>query len=418
MFKKTNLFTLLTQFAVIILPFYVFVSVFFTNIVWIPKAWFFIKELLLVFILLSLAYQFIKDRKFPKLDIIDYSIILFIIYWVFISFVNWLWINSIIHWWRYDFMFLIVIMIYKNWKHYLKVKTKDLIRIFLYSWASMLLFSFMIKFRLKEEFLIEFWYIDYVSDWIYKWWVPIYHWLENSGIRRFQWILDWPNTMAYFLIIFSWIFLHFQKKKTEFWVISTMIFLFWLIILTYSRSALLWIFSAIWIIFLLNFKYLYKRFKKHIAKIIAWFLLFFWSLWIIFHNQIENIVLRNSSTTWHFDRMAVWIDRFKENIFGQWLAESWPAYRYIYPDKTTKKEEEYYIPESWYIQLMIEGWVIYIWLFFIIIFSLLKRVYKKSRIIFWMFFAVLIMNVFLHTFESTYLSFLISIFIWLFASKR
>lgn len=413
-----NLFTLVTKIAVLVLPFYVFIAVFFTNILHINNAGFFIKEFLIVILFFSLIYEFFKAKKIPKLDLLDFTVIAFIIYGVFITIYNWLWIKSIIHWWRYDFMFLIVILFLKHWKEFLKTSTKELVTLFVYSGAWALLFSILLKFRLKEEFLIEFGYVNYVSNWAYNWWIPIYHWLENSWIRRFQWILDWPNAMWYFLILFSWMFLYLQKKKTEFWVIFVSLFLLWLIILTYSRSALLGIGFSIWILILLNLKSIYHRLKKHIFKIILWIIIFISWFWFFFHDQLENIILRNSSTTGHFDRMSIWIDRFKENIFGQWLAEAGPWYRYIYPDKISKKDEEFFIPESWFIQLLIEWWIIYFWLFIIILSIILKRLYKNSKIIFGIFTSILVMNIFLHIFEATYLSVLLSIFIWLFIAKK
>lgn len=413
-----NLFTILTKFAVSILPFYVFFAVFFWYLTWFDKVWFFLKEWLLVIIFLSLIYEFIKARKLPKLDILDYLVLFYIIYWVWITLYNWLGLNSIIYGWRYDFMFLIVMIIYKHWAEFLKVSVNQLIKLFVYSWALSLLFWILIKFRLKEEFLVEFWYVDYSSNWVFSWWIPVYHWLENSGIRRFQWILDGPNAMAYFLIIFSSMYLYLQKKKNEFYVYSSIIFLFWLVMLTYSRSAILWIISAWWLIFLVNIKYIYRHHKK----LLIWLTIFSFSflsiLWVIFQHQLTNIIFRTSSTTGHFDRMEIWIDRFLEKPLWAWLAESGPAYRNIYPEKQTKNDEVKYIPESWYIQVLIEWWIIFFITFLTILLIVLFKLYSKSKIMFGMFFAIMIMNVFLHIFEATYLSMLLFIFVWLFISKK
>ena len=145
-----NLFTILTKFAVSILPFYVFFAVFFWYITWFDKVWFFLKEWLLVAIFFSLIYEFIKAKKLPKLDFLDYLVLFYIIYWVWITLYNWLGLNSIVYGWRYDFMFLIVMIIYKHWASFLKVNTKQLITLFVYSWSLSLLFLILIKFRLKE----------------------------------------------------------------------------------------------------------------------------------------------------------------------------------------------------------------------------------------------------------------------------
>lgn len=417
-FKNNNLFTIITQILIILLPFYVFLSVFFTNIVWIPSFWFFIKEFLLVILFFSLCFLFYKNKKLPQLDILDYLVFFYIFYWIIITFINWLWINSIIHWWRYDFMFLIVMLIYKHWTQFLTIKLRDLLKLFVYSWAMALLFWVMLKFRLKEEFLMEFGYVDYSGHWTFTWWIPVYHWLENSWMRRFQWIFDWPNAMAYFLILFSGVYLYLQRKKNEYYVILSMIILFWFLLMTFSRSAILGVLWAIGLIWVLNLNILFKKYKKTFLSLVIWWLVFLWSLGVIFSDQLVNIVIRPSSTTGHFDRMIMWIERFTEKPLWAGLAESWPWYRYIYPDKLTKEDELKYIPESWYIQVLIEWWIIYLITFLAILWIVLRRLYNNSIIIFWVLIAIMIMNLFLHIFEVTYISILAFLFIWLFISVK
>ncbi|MDD3793189.1 MAG: O-antigen ligase family protein [Candidatus Gracilibacteria bacterium] len=413
-----NLFTLLTRFAVIILPFYVFIAVFLGYITGIDKIGFLFKEGLLVAIFFSLIYEFIKAKRLPKLDILDYLVLSYMIYGVGITLYNGLGLNSIIYGGRYDFMFLITMIIYKHGVEFLKTDFKKLVTLFVYSGAMALLFGILIKFRLKEEFLVEFGYVDYVSNWVFSGGVPVYHGLENSGIRRFQGILDGPNAMAYFLIIFSGMFLYIQKKKNEFYVYFSIIFLFWLILLTYSRSALLGIFSAGGLILLINLKYIYKHHKKIFIYVSSIMVFLLSILGIIFQHQLTNIIFRPSSTTGHFHRMEIGYERFLEKPLGAGLAEAGPAYRNIYPEKQTKTDEFYYIPESWYIQVLIEGGIIFFILFLSILINILLRLYKKSIIIFGIFSAILVMNIFLHIFEATYLSMLLFIFIGLMIAKK
>ncbi len=416
--KNSNLFTIITKFLVIILPFYVILSLFLENILHIPFAWFFLKELLIVILFLSLAYEYIKDKKFPKFDLLDYLIFAFIIYGVWISLINWLWIKSIIFGWRYDFMFLIVMLIFRHGWNYLKIKLEKLIELFLYSWAISILLWVIFKFAVNEKFLVNFWFIDYVWNWVYSWWVPNYHWLEWTWIRRFQWILDWPNPMAYFLIFYSGFFVYAQKDKKEYYVFLSLAFLFWLLLLTYSRSALLWVFAGIWLLFLFDIKRLFKKYKKLLLSSFLILAIILSSLTYIFREPLTNIVLRTGSTSGHFERMEIWFKRFLEKPLWAWLAEAWPAFRSIYPEKQTKKDEIYYIPESWYIQILIEGWIIYFLVFLSILILILKWLFKTSTILFATFFAVLVMNIFLHIFEATYLSVLLFIFIWLFLKKE
>ena len=347
---KHNIFTILTQFLIIVLPFYVLFAVYFSVEVWIEKAWFYIKELIIISLFFSLIYEYFKKKILPKLDILDYLILWYFTYGIIITLYNWLWLNSIIYGWRYDFIFFVVFLIYKHWKQFLTISKHKLVKLFIISWTISLLFSILIKFRLWEKALLEFGFTNYISSWTYNWSVPTYHWLENSWIKRFQWIFDWPNQMAFYLILYSSLLLENTKKKLQYHIFLILIFLFWLIIMTYSRSALLWIFSGLWLLFLLNIKFIFNKYKKHLLAWISIFVILSWTLLFIFSEKVENIFLRTSSTTGHFDRMEIWINRFLEKPLWSWLSEAGPAYRNIYTDKQTKENEQYYIPESWFIQ--------------------------------------------------------------------
>lgn len=415
---KSNLFTILVKFLIIILPFYVFLAVFFTNQIWIPNAGFYIKELVIVLLFLSLVYEFIKVKRFPKLDLLDYLIVWYILYWVWITLFNWLWLKSIVYWWRYDFIFFIVFLLIKHWKQFLSVDVNKLCKIFIISASFSLLLSIFIKFSLWEKTLLAFGFIDYKGNWTYSWSIPTYHWLENSWIKRFQWIFDWPNQMAFFLILYASIILQYIKKKFEYYVILILIFLFWLLIMTYSRSALLWVFSGLWLLFTLNINYIYKRYKKQFLIWTVLFIILSGSVLFVFREKVENIFLRSSSTTGHFDRMEIWLNRFYSKPFWSWLSEAWPAYRNIYPEKQNKEAEQYYIPESWFIQQLIEWWFIYFSLFLSIFILILINQYKNSKPLFAWIIAIMIMNIFLHIFEATYLSVLLFIFVWLFYNKK
>lgn len=415
---KQNLFTILTRFLVIILPFYVVIKVFFEHKLWITNFWFFIKEFVIVLLFFSMIYEFYKIKKFPKLEVLDYLILLYFLYWIFITFYNSLWLKSLIYWARYDYMFLVVFLIYRHSKQFLQITVKKLLISFIFSWSIALLFSIMLKFRVWEDALLLIWFSDYISNWTFNWNIPIYHWLENSWIKRFQWIYDWPSAMWFFLILYTFIFVFLQKKKWELYVYLVWIILFVLLFLTYSRSALLGVFASVWILLFLDIKNIYKKYKKELLSLIIVWFIFTWIFWIIYREKISNVILRTSSTTWHFDRMAIWINRFLEKPLWSWLAESWPAYRNVYPDKNTRKDEEYYIPESWFVQQLTEWWIIYFLLFLSIFWIILSKLFKKSKLIFSLLLAILVMNIFLHIFEATYLSILLFIFIWLFSAKK
>jgi hypothetical protein len=105
----------------------------------------------------------------------------------------------------------------------------------------MLLISMVIRFILSEDILLYLGFSGNPSNWQFGSSVPIFHGVEGANVRRFQGILDGPNTMGAFLLIYLGMFLYyFRFQKDWYFVIGSVSFIFvGLIILTYSRSALL-----------------------------------------------------------------------------------------------------------------------------------------------------------------------------------
>lgn len=417
--KEKNLFSKLTVFLLCIMPFYVFLKVFFEHKLGFDKFWMLLKEVPIVLLFGTLSYYYIRDKKLPKFDILDYSIFTYFAYGIGITLLNGHGINYIVYWGRYDFLFFWVFLIFKHSKEYLQYSFKELVKIFFLSGLVSLFLGLMIKFIMDEEYLTVFWYSHYISNWTYNWSIPNYHWLENSWIRRFQGLLEWPNAMWYFLIVLSACFLYLQRKKNQYYVYLFSFAFLYLVLLTYSRSALLWIISAGGLLFLLNIKYIYNHYKKYFLAATVALICFTWILWFVFQEKIYNAVIRPSSTAWHIERMAIWVDRFLEKPLGSWLATSGPAYRNVYPEKNTREFEEYYIPESWFVQQLTEWGIIYFTLFCLIFLLILIRIYPKSKVMFAALIAVLVMNVFLHIFESTHMSYAFFLLLWvLYASGK
>lgn len=411
--KKWNFFTLLTVIFVIIMPFYVILKVFFEHKLWVSHFGIFIKEFIIILLSITVIFEFIRNRILPKIDILDILVLAFFAYWIWITVYLNLSLSHTIYGWRYDFLFLWILLLYKHGAQFLKVSWREIIKYFLISASASLFLGIMVKFLFKEERLIFFGFSDYASNWTFSWSIPTHHWLERSWIKRFQWILEWPNAMWYFLIVYSALILHIQKIKFQFHNVAFLLLILWMVIMTYSRSALLWIWVAWAGLFLLHIKFIYNKCKKHLVPIIISLLIIVWWLSYAFQDKIYSAVIRPGSTTWHFERMEIGIKRFEAQPFGSGLATSWPAFRNVYPEKTTREDEEYYIPESWFIQILTEWGIIYFSLFVLIFLTLLLKTVRRSPMIFAWLIAVLVMNIFLHIFESTHLTYAFFLIIWI-----
>ena len=422
-FKGTNLFTLLTKFLIIILPFYVIIKVYSDKILDLGFLGFFIKEFIVVLLFLSLIYEYFFNKKNKeiklKFDLIDYLIFAFIWYGIGISLFNGLWFNSIFYWGRYDFLWFIVFMIYKHWKVFLKEKLIDLLKLFMLSaWISLFLWI-MVKFVMGEEILSFFWFTIEVAQFWFWWWIPIYQGVEASGIRRFQGILDSPLAMGYFLILFTWIFANLNKRNLDFGVSFWILILSTLVFLTYSRAAMLWLLVGVFILMLLSIRNLFTNHKKSLINFLVIWIIIISGLAYTFQDKLYNVFFRDGSTSGHITRMVVWVNRFIEKPLGSGLATSWPAYRSIIEGETTLETDRYHIPESWFVQILVEWWFVYFSLFMAILFNILLNLYKRNnKYIFVMFIWILIMNFFLHVFEYTYITILLFLFLGLFYKRE
>ena len=420
---NTNLFTILTKILIIILPFYVIIKVYADKILEMWFLGFFLKEFIVVLLFLTLIYEYFLNKKNKdiklKFDYIDYLIFAFIGYWVWISLFNGLWFDSIFYWWRYDFLGFVVFLIYKHWRVFLKEKLLNLIKLFLISASVSLFLWIMVKFVLGEEVLNYFWFTLEVAQFWFGWWIPIYQWVEASWIRRFQGILDSPLAMWYFLLLFTGLYSYLNRNKIDFAFLLWIWVLFTLIFLTYSRAAMLWVVLALSILFVFSFKHIFKHYKiLFVYGSISLILVFVW-LWFIFQDKIHNVFFRDGSTAGHFTRMEIWMDRFLEKPMWAWLATAGPGYRYIIEWETSLDTDRYYIPESWFVQILVEWWVVYFVLFILILTNILQSLYNsKHRFIFVMLLAVLVMNFFLHVFEYTYTTILLFLFLWLFYREQ
>lgn len=419
-----NIFDKIFKFFIVILPFYAIISVFFQYKLGI-KAFGIFKEILVLILAGILLFEIIKNKKIPKFDILDYLIFGYFGYLIIISLINFSWLKAIIYWWRYDFEFFLIFLIIRHWSFLLKNKLSYYLRIFLISASISIIIWAIVRFWTWERILLHFWFSDKLSSWNIEDWPPIYHWIEWQNVRRFQWIFDWPNQAAYFIIVYLWLFFHYLRHKKNY----ELILIWWLfvslglIFMTYSRSSWLGIIWWLWIIFLLNIKKIFTKYKKEFIWILIVLFITGGAFYIRYWWNMEWIILRAWSSKWHSERMIIWIKQFKEKPLWQWLASSGPAYRLVHPTEklvhpTEKIDEKFYIPESWFVQQLVEWGIIWFILFCLILGLISYLISQVSIGLLFSFVAVLIMNIFLHTFEASYISLILFTFLGLFLKDK
>lgn len=395
-----------------ILPFMTLLSIFTREKLWIP--WFsFLKEGILFVMLLTLLWYHIQHKQRIKFTHLDILLGLYVALLIGISFLT-TGISGIVYGGRYDFSFLLAFFILYHWGAFLEKSVAYYLKLFLASWGLMLVFSMLLKWPLSEDLLLFFGYSWNPSNWQFGSSIPIFHGVDGANVRRFQWLLDGPNTMGAFLLMYMGIFTYFFRhyKNWHFFIGCILSGMLMLIIYTYSRSALLWFFSWVWFIILFLLPKIYKKYKVEFFSILFLVILILWVFFVQYSGTMKAIVARAGSTSGHLERMKLWLERFVEYPFWQWLGSAWPAYRHVQnlESKDRKEIEEIdkkYIPESWYIQQLIEWWFLWLLLFLAIIGSIFRKLFQKNIILAGTFLSLLVMNFFLHTFESAIVSLLL-----------
>lgn len=405
-FKNTSVFDVVFRILLILLPFTTILSVW-TNVKLGIPGFSFYKEALILVMFLIFAWNVLGRKITLKFTLIDILILSYIVSMLVIT-VFTTGLSGIIYGGRYDFSFLLVFWLLYHGASLLRESTAYYLRLFLISGGIMLFLSWLLKWPLTEDLLLVFGYCGNPSNWHDCGGIPpIFHGIDGANVRRFQWLLDGPNTMWAFLIFFAWIFTYYMRMRKDWYFVVWLILIgiMGMIVYTYSRSALLGSIGAIGVAIMWNLRTIYRHYKKEFIIISLIGILWVWVLGLKYGGHIGAIIGRAGSTKWHFERMVTSIERFQSHPLGQWLGSSGPGYRHVIPEADVDMEEKdrFYIPESWYIQQFVEGWVIGGILFLAIMLTLFLLLMKEHAILGAMFAWVGIMNLFLHTFESSVL---------------
>jgi O-Antigen ligase len=320
-------------------------------------------------------------------------------------------IRGIIFGGRYDFAFLIVYLIAYHGYPLLQKPLSYYLRIWLYSAGAMLAVSALLKWPLHEDILLYFGYSGNPSVWDFGGAPPIFQGIDGANVRRFQWLLDGPNTMGAFLIIFSGIFAYFTRlyHRWHFVIGCILLGLVGMILYTYSRSALIGIIGAYMIVLVMSLSVLWRLYRGQLIAVFMILALLVGSIAVVFSGRAMAIIGRAGSTSGHSERMITGIHRTLEHPLGQWLGSAGPAYRHVQSlsgedHLATEELDRYYIPESWYIQQFIEWWFVWGILFILVLFLIFIQLIQIHPILASTFAGVGAMNLFLHTFESSIVS--------------
>lgn len=403
------------------LPFYTVLSIFFSQKLGIPGISF-LKEMLIISMISVICLAHVMRKKRIIWTYYDLTIGLYIVIMVGIT-VYTTWMRWALYGGRYDFSFLLAFFAVFHGFSFLMKPISYYIRIFLISGGIMIFISMLLKWPLSEDLLLYLGYSGNPSNWQFGSTVPVFHGVDGANVRRFQGLLDGPNSMGAYLLIYIGIFIYYFRTYKEWYFIMGGVVLgfFILILYTYSRSAALGFIWWVGIIILFLLRYIYKKYRTQMISLFFISLLLIAGIFVQYAGTMKTLLTRGWSTNGHMERMKVGIARFWEHPLGQWLWSAGPAYRYV-QDLSGKSREQIeeidrkYIPESWYIQQLVEWWIFGFLAFMSIMIVLAVGLFRRHIILFGMFVSICIMNLFLHTFESSVVALslflMIGLFLW------
>lgn len=206
----------------------------------------FAKEIILAVIVMVAVGDMWRKKYRPHFDKIDASIGIYILTLIAISIGTGTSLTGFIYGLRYDAEFLIAFVFFRQIIPLWDIRFWQIGKIFILSGGLMLAGSLLIRYVFGEVFLTIFGFSGQVSVWDGAGPPPIYHGIPGASIVRFQGMLEGPNQMAFFLLVYmgTYISLFSRFRKYRFINSVVLLLLVFLMSQTYSRSGLLGILTG------------------------------------------------------------------------------------------------------------------------------------------------------------------------------
>jgi hypothetical protein len=375
------------------------------------------KEAILALMAGIIGWQVITKKISLKFEWLDWAIFGYVGYLIFIT----LWypfpLEHVVYGGRYNFEFLGAFLILRHGTSLLQERFGYYARILVISGSAALVIGIVVRWIFGESILLHFGFSGFLSNWSFGGSIPIYHGIDGANVRRFQGIFDGPNPAGFFILLYLGVLAAYFKsaKKYHFllsiWVCILLLVLFY----TYSRSAVLGLLFGAIAIGLVLARTLYSHYRKGVLMILPILAILGGLFYLKFEGTIQTIILREGSTKGHYERAVTGLKRAIDRPQGSGLASAGPAYRFVKQPEAgeslfegaNKVSEDYYIPESWFIQQAVEGGIIGFMLFIFIYVTIAIGLAQKNIALFGSFIGMGVMNCFLHSYESIYISLLL-----------
>lgn len=261
-----------------------------------------------------------------------------------------------------------------------------------------------------------------------------------EGEHRFQGTFGWPIRFSVFLIVWLFIYVWYildkklEKRLTVTLISVPSLFVFLSIFFSYSKTSMLGCIVWIFLFFMITRKYIYgKDLSENQARVVKFFpaVLVFTASALVFVKR--DLFLHMGAMINRLDNLERALGMFLYNPIGYGVWSAGPATQlgdsveaYSFKGAANAVEVFKYLPENWYVQMLVEMSFIWFFLFIwilLVILNALFRIMKKRKDFFSVgiltsFIILCFMANFTHAFEESATSYLLFLLIWWYIAKH
>jgi len=327
------------------------------------------KELIILFLILAIIIQSIKEKRLPfKLQKSDYLILILLTLALTSWIITGLGIKNLVFGIKYDLLFLLFFLAVKA----LDFNRNDLIRIIKIILISALITGILAiaQATLPETLMTKLGYNPGNIHW--QPFQPQSASQSINGLVRISGPFSGPNQLGVYLVFILLLTasLASQVKSRRFkgFAILSTIFLLIPIFLSYSRTAWVSLIIGLFVLMLINFSG-----RENWFKFVAGILLLGLIIGVMLHSRLGvNILHRHTD----FDRQQRFYQSSQlllDNPFGVGLGRVGPAAQWI------KGREDVLISENFYLQIGLELGFLGLAVFLAIMALVIKRLWQKFK---------------------------------------